>query len=136
VIYFLRDTANPKTDLARGFSCHTHGWCSTEVEAREFQRKHGALRPPIQDPVSGNWCADPELGLSAFAFWDEASFHKAIRNIEGYALSELHGLAVFASADYDLGAGADGEDVFRNGRFLGRVSLEPEWEEALSLIGH
>lgn len=133
VIYFLRDTANPKTDLARGFSCHTHGWCSTEQEARAFQQKRGALRPPIQDPVSGNWCADPELGLSGFAFWSESSFYMAVGKIEGYALSELHGLAVFASDDYDLDAGADGEDVFRNGRFIGRVSLEPRWTEFLEL---
>lgn len=123
-LFFLRDTEDPLKDLERGFSCEVNSWKDSEEEAIEWQSKYGALRSPLQDPKSKKWCADPERGLSSFAFWDKKSFDKAIRNIERYSSGNLP--CIFKSKDYDLDSGADGEDVFRKGSFVKRMK---NWED-------
>ena len=101
----------------------TDGWCDSEEEANAIRARNGALIDPMQDPVTGKWCADPELGLSCFAFWDKRTFHIAVSHVMEYAIDDLHGIGVFTSDDFKLGVGADGEDVFRNGTFIGRLPL-------------
>lgn len=113
-MFFIRDTSAPEADLKRGFSCHV--WKKTKNEAILYQRTHGALSEPKYDEYSNRWCADPELGLSSFAFNDEKSFKIAKEKIKQYAYEDK--IALFISADYDLDVGVDSEDVFRNGNLL------------------
>ena len=123
-IYFLRNTMDPERDLERGFSSHIDGWRKTP------EQNPSAIRKPVQDPHTKLWCVDPELGLSSFACWDESSFEKAMMHIEPYAVEDK--IAVFQSINYDLGAGADGEDVFRDGEFLGWIEWGSKWEDLLN----
>lgn len=45
-----------------------------------------------------------------------------MERVHGYA-AHLGQVAVFQSLDFDIGKGADGEDVFRDGEFMGFVEL-------------
>ncbi|GIV44005.1 MAG: hypothetical protein KatS3mg035_1128 [Bacteroidia bacterium] len=130
-MYFIRNTSAPEADLKRNFSCHV--WKQTEQEAIEYQKAHGALTKPKYDEYSNRWCADPELGLSSFAFNDEKSFKEAMVKIEQYAYDDK--IALFISNDYDLDAGLDGEDVFRNGRFIKYINWNTTFNEITSAQG-
>jgi hypothetical protein len=119
-MYFLRDTADPDGDLQRNFSCYAGTWTADHQEAVELAKTSSLLRKPLQDPKSKLWCYSPERGLSSFAFHDLASLRHAYQQV----MSEFYvgggdKVAVFTSREYELRAGADGEDVFRNGRFIG-----------------
>lgn len=130
---FLRDTRDPDADLKRGFSGYAGAWFDTEDEALDYQRHVATLGPPRQDPVTRKWCGDSELGLSAFEFHDLESFQRAMQLLESEGAYEQ--IAVFASSDYDLRAGADGEDVFRPGRFLIRINASTSYEELMTSLG-
>lgn len=135
-LYFLRATIDPEADLDRNFSCVYNAWVDTEKDipgAIEDAYPDGDsnLRPPRQDPNTGWWCWDPEIGLSSFAFHDESGFEKAKRSIYPYG-KHLSELAVFSSNNYALQAGADGEDVFWNGRFVGWINQESSYSEFCS----
>ncbi len=127
-MFFLRDTRSPEVDLERGFSCNVNAWMNSEEEAMAYQERHGGLTHPRYDEKIGRWCADPELGLSSFAFHDEASFNQAMAQMESYALENI---AVFISDEYDLNAGLDGEDVFRGGSFLKYIQLDSSFADVL-----
>lgn len=126
-LLFLRETNNPEADLQRGFSCHIDGWFENLEDAKEWQKTHGALSEPRQDPWNKKWCADPELGLSSFAVWDKPTFEKAISNLISEGATDK--VAVFSSQNYELQVGADGEDIFRSGKFIGYIGLETSYEE-------
>lgn len=126
MLFFLRNTTDPERDLGRGFSCHVDGWRKTP------EHNPSALRKPLQDPDTKLWCVDPELGLSSFACWDEPSFARAMKEIEIYAVEPE--IAVFRSMDYDLHAGADGEDVFRDGEFVGFIEWGSSWTDLLTVV--
>ncbi len=128
MLIFLRDTIDPQRDLERGFSCHIDGWVDTEAEA--WKRRSDAITDPKQDIHTGKWCADPELGLSSFACWDNKTYKKAIENL----FSNSKDFAVFVSNDYDLKSGADGEDVFRNGTFIGWANYDTRWADVKLMV--
>lgn len=132
-LYFLRDTENPNEDLIRNFSCNTNAWFTDEQDAIDYQIIHGTLDIPKQDPKTKLWCADPELGLSSFSFYDEVSFNKALENIESY-VNSTNKIAVFISDEYDLNSGLDGEDTFKNGKFLGYIKEPYTWENVSALL--
>lgn len=132
-LYFLRDTSNPQEDLIRNFSCNVNAWFDTKEEAIAYQNRHGGLDTPKQDPKNKLWCADPELGLSSFSFYDEISFNKALKDIESYA-EITNKIAVFISDEYELGVGLDGEDTFKNGKFLGYLKAPYTWENVSDLL--
>ena len=132
-LYFLRDTSSPNEDLIRNFSCNVNAWLDNEQEAIDYQRIHGGLDTPKQDPKTKLWCADPELGLSSFSFYDETSFNEALKNIEPY-INYKNKIAVFVSDEYELGAGLDGEDTFKNGKFLGYIIEPYTWENVSALL--
>lgn len=132
-MFFLRDTEDPEEDLKRNFSCNVNTWFDSEEEAIDYQNKHGALDYPKQDPKTKRWCADPELGLSSFAFHDEISFNRALENITPY-IDHTNKIAIFVSNNYNLGAGLDGEDTFINGIFLGYLYEPYNWENVKPLI--
>jgi len=117
-MYFLCDTNDPEGDLQRGFSCHIDGWTDDYAWAVEKAKTKSLIGRPLQDPKSKRWCFDPERGLSGFAFHDLMSLEEAMRRITSY-VGERDRVAVFQSSEYDLGAGADGEDVFSSGRLMG-----------------
>jgi hypothetical protein len=119
-MFFLRQTKHPEEDIIRNFSCHV--WKTSLDEAKDFQKREGALTAPKQDPKTKLWCADPELGLSGFAFKKVPS-KDLMKKMEQYAL-DVSEIAVFESTDYDLKSGLDSEDVFRNAKFLGWL---PDW---------
>jgi hypothetical protein len=124
-MFFIRNTSVPEADLKRNFSCHV--WKNTEQEAIEYQKVNGALSEPKYDEYSNRWCADPELGLSSFAFNDEKSFKEAMIKMEQYAYDDK--IALFTSNDYDLDAGLDSEDVFRNGKFIKYINWNTTFNE-------
>jgi len=123
IMYFMRDTDNPQQDLARGWSCHVNSWMQEQEDAKQWQSKNGALREPLQDPITKLWCADPELGLSAWAFHDQLTFDKALKSVDLYSGS----VAIFQSNDFTLNAGAISEDMFRNGTFLFYINHDCSW---------
>jgi hypothetical protein len=125
-LFFIRNTSSPDADLKRGWSCHE--WVDSEEVALQYQDKYGALASPCYDEFSGRWCADPELGLSSFAFHDEASYIQAMGKMEEYAGHDDK-IALFVSSDYSLEAGLDSEDVFRNGVYLGYITWETSFAE-------
>jgi hypothetical protein len=131
-MWFLRDTANPEGDVRRGWSGHACCWYATELDAIEHQRRNGT-RDPKQCPVSGRWNADPETGLSGYGFDDPVSYAAAARRIESYVCGE--DVAVFRSDDWDPGAGAEGEDCFRDAVFVAMVSIGAAWEEVAAAVG-
>ncbi len=126
-IFFIRNTKDPLRDLERGFSCEVNSWVNTEDEAINWQSKNGAVSEPKYDKTINKWCADPELGLSSFGFWDEKSFNDAMQKIEDYAYDDK--IALFVSNDYDLDSGVDSEDVFRNGKFLKYITWGTAFDE-------
>jgi len=128
---FLRHTRDPEGDILRGWSGHACCWYATEAEALAH-RARNHTGEPRRDPVSGAWNADPETGLSGYGFDGEASFGRAMLHARGYA--EAEGVEVFESSDYDLGAGADGEDCFRDARHLGRIGHGAAWEDVEALM--
>lgn len=135
--YFVRATVDPKTDLRRNFSCVNNAFVDRQDEITDaigdiYPDGSDHLRPPRQDPVTGGWCWEPEAGLSSFAVQDAVSFQQAMRAVRGYA-SHLGQVGVFASSDFDLGAGSDGEDVFRDGRFVGWLDLDASYDEFRAL---
>ena len=125
-MYFLRNTSNPQADLKRGWSCHVNSWKLSREDAENWQKKNGALRKPLQDPYSKKWCADPEIGLSSFAFSDKETFDWAMKHVKAYSYTE-NSIAVFKSNKYQLGVGLDGEDIFENGKFLFYIPLNCNW---------
>lgn len=132
-IFFLRDTKNPHNDLVRGFSGYHGTWFDSKEEAIDYQIYNPSITPPKQDPITGKWCGSPELGLSSLAFRDENTFNKAIeRLINNWGATEK--IAVFISDDYDLNAGADGEDVFRNGDFLFYIDINCTYSQFLEKL--
>jgi hypothetical protein len=83
---------------------------STRVSAAAW-----ALAEPKHDPAAGLWSADSEVVLSCFVLGDHG-----LNGIRQYSLSDaIDDVALFESTDYDLEAGLDGEDVFRDGTFRG-----------------
>jgi hypothetical protein len=87
-LYFLRDTKDPEGDLKRGWSGHANAWFDNEADALVHQRHTeplGSRFAPRQCPISGKWNADPEVGLSAFAFADERGFERAMAKMNEYA---------------------------------------------------
>ncbi|MFA5490204.1 MAG: hypothetical protein WC284_13460 [Candidimonas sp.] len=119
-MFFLRDTTDPYGDAKRGFSCVVNSWFDSKDECVEWQKKHFIGRDPKD--WNGKWCGDPENGLSGYAFNDRNSFLKALKNIQSYISSNR--LAIFQSNDYDIAAGADGEDVFRNSKFVKWINVD------------
>lgn len=135
-MFFLRDTSDPERDLRRGFSCEVNSWFSHEDDAKECAERHSASEGHRQDPETGMWCGSPEPGLSSYAFNDESSFARAMDAIGEYLSQDR--VAIFQSSEYDLGAGADGEDCFRNGRFVGWLDLEDgyaTWDDFQRTVG-
>lgn len=130
-VFFLRVTGTPERDLERGFSCYEGCWWETKQDALDDQQDHVTLIPR-QDPHTQLWCSVPEDGLSAFGFWDEQTFTDAVELIQDYIRSDE--VAIFVSNDYTFATGSDGEDLFRNGRFLGYLPIPPKWEEMQKLI--
>lgn len=130
--FFLRATIDPMGDLQRGFSCVNNAWVDDVEEIAPAILDHYGegveLNSPRQDPSTGGWCWEPERGLSSFAFHDEESFGSAMERVRPYA-QHIGEVGMFASADYDLGCGADGEDVFRNGRFVRFIPIEARYED-------
>ncbi len=126
-MYFLRDTTDPLRDLERGFSCEVNSWFSHREDAEKCARMNSVGGQFRQDPVTGQWCGSPEVGLSSYAFHDEGSFEVALSRMQDGDYISQDRLAVFQSADYELGSGADGEDCFRNGVFVGWLDLDSEW---------
>lgn len=125
-MYFLRDTSDPQRDLERGFSCEVNSWFSHQEDAEACAASLSTTAR--QDPSNGMWCGSPEAGLSSFAFHDPQSFTVALERMAGGDYISQDRLAIFRSSDYDLGAGADGEDCFRNGQFVGWLPLDDQWE--------
>ena len=123
-IFFIRDTQSPKEDAERNFSCYAGAWVDLEQEAlsRQNERPGQFLQKPKQDPETRKWCYDPELGLSGYAVKDEKEFNEAYAILGEYGAVKV---ALFISGDYDLGAGADGEDIFRDAKFIKYIS---SWE--------
>ncbi len=134
ILFFIRNTSKPLEDLERGFSCEVNSWVNSEEEAVSYQKRHGAIAKPKFDKVSKKWCADPELGLSSFGFYNEKTFNEAIIKMEQYAYDEK--IALFVSSDFNLDAGADSEDVFRSGEFLTYITFETAWEEIFKKFSH
>lgn len=131
-LFFIRNTADPERDLHRGFSCHVDGWRKTEADAQEWWRDNGLDdQPPRRDPATGLWCADPEWGISSFAFWDADSYAAARKRFDTYWVED--GAAIFVSDDYRLGIGTDGEDCFRGGEFVGMIDHKDAWNDVLAL---
>lgn len=129
-MFFIRNTSAPEADLKRNFSCYE--WRSTYEEAVEYQKRNSALCEPKYDDYSKRWCADPEIGLSSFGFKNENGFTNAMVRMKGYAYDDK--IALFLSDDYDLDAGLDSEDVFRDGRFLGYITWDTTFTELKSLV--
>jgi hypothetical protein len=120
-VFFLRDTADPEDDLRRGWSGSANHWFRSEADALAFRAAvpGGCGMGVLRCLVSGMWNADPETGLSSYAFGDAGELLRAWRLIAQCCSGEA--VALFWSDDYDLGAGMDGEDCFRPGAFLGWV---------------
>lgn len=138
-IFFVRGTLDPHADLIRNFSCVYNAWVDDEDEIEAaisdtYPDDRSHLLPPRQDPNTGEWCWEPEGGLSSFSFSDEETFKEAMRKVTEYA-RHLGEVAVFSSEDYDLNAGADGEDLFRNGVFVGWLPLDASYSDFLSMRG-
>ena len=124
-LFFLRVTMDPDRDLHRDFSCHVDDW------RKEPEHNLKKSQKALQDPDTKLWCINPELGLSAFACHDEPSFVKAMKRLEIYAPERV---AVFRSNDYDLNAGHDDEDVFRDGEFIDWIDWDGTWNDLLDLV--
>lgn len=135
-LLFIRDTKDPEGDVKRNFSCYSGSWVDSEEEALNMQHESSALTSPKQDPKTGLWCYDPEFGLSGYCVLDENNYEKAIHSLyssHGYVGGKL---AVFASSNYYLGGGADGEDVFSDANFLGWVDDSLGFEEFKKLASN
>ncbi|SOC21568.1 hypothetical protein [Thalassospira xiamenensis] len=132
---FLRATIAPEDDVIRNFSGVYNAWVSRVSEIAEaisetYPDGAAHLLPPRQDPVTGDWCWEPEAGLSGFGFDDEASFTEAMNKVMPYA-QHIGSIAVFHSGDYDSGKGVDGEDLFRDAEYLGQVELDISYAELI-----
>ena len=134
LLYFFRNTNTPHKDIERNFSGYAGTWVKSEEEALYMQTLNpgGYLSKPKQDPHTKLWCWDPELGLSGFSFYDERTFNIAKLQIKKYIT--LNEIAVFSSSDYDLDAGADGEDAFRNANFLFYFDIDKSYDEFIKLL--
>ena len=130
--FFLRNTNNPEADLKRGWSCNVNSWVDSEEDAIEFQKRNGSISKPKFDKLRNKWCADPELGLSSFSFYDEDSFKHAILKMEEYAHEGKIGL--FISNDYILDVGLDSEDIFKSGKFLDYIDFETTYDDILKKV--
>lgn len=136
-MFFLRATLDPEGDITRGFSGVYNSWVSDYEDIAEaleecYPDGDEGLLPPRQDPVTGDWCWDPESGLSAFAFHDESTFRQAMDRVTSYG-RHIGEVGVFVSEDYELRSGADGEDLFRPGAFVGWLRLEASYEDFLRI---
>jgi len=133
---FPRDTADPDGDLGRGFSGYSGAWFATLDDGLDWRQwhPHDAIHPVRQDPVTGLWCANPEWGLSALAVRDAASFGRQLHRLCGEWGAGCRPLAVFESGISQMSSGADGEDCFRGGRFLGFVPPEATWDDVAGLV--
>jgi hypothetical protein len=135
---FLRATLDPETDLIRGFSGVYNSWVDHKDQIEEavletYPEGGKHLLPPRQDPVTGWWCWEPEAGLSAFGFSNEEEFIHALKKVTPYG-EHLDRIAVFSSYDYNVKAGADREDLFRNGHFLGWIPINARFHDVQKLI--
>jgi len=145
-LYFLRTTPSPQNDLKRGWSCHTDGWAYSREEAYQiWNNLRARFNPNLLEPkmdqqygatdVDGTpmerWCYLVEPGLSAFAFWDDHSFERAKRKLEGYvdSFGPDQILHVFQSDQYKLKSGSDGEDTFLPGIYVCPVRYTDTWDE-------
>ena len=131
--FFIRDTKNPEDDIIRNFSCHTNAWFKDKETAIRYSKEEGSLIEPKQDPKSRYWCGDPELGLSGFKIDNKKDYDSAIYKLI-YMYGALDDICVFMSSDYDLDAGADSEDVFRNAKFLFRINAETTYDEYIKRL--
>lgn len=122
--FFLRVTKTPELDLKRNFSCHAGYWTDDYEWAINWQKRHGAIDKPKQDPQTKSWCYDPEAGISSFGFNNEEDYKFYSNRIKDYIHGNDDELYVFKSGDYNLGSGLDGEDVFRNGKLVGKIDFE------------
>lgn len=123
---FLRDTGDPFADIKRGFSCNVNSWFDKLEDAIQYQKQHGSLDLPKQDPISQKWCADPELGLSGFGFYNEKTFNEAIEKIKLYVKFNI---ALFSAISYQLDSGLDGEDIFIPNKFIKYIKLDTKYNE-------
>jgi hypothetical protein len=135
---FLRATVDPEADIQRGFSGVHNSWINSldeKEDAIEEAYPDGCsdLPEPRQDSVTGWWCWQPENGLSAFAFHDSSSYQEAMKRVANYG-RHLGCVALFAASDYDARLGADGEDLFRNGQFLGWLDLGADYGDVENLL--
>jgi hypothetical protein len=133
-MFFLRLTKSPEADIARGFSGYEGTWFARYEDAVLHRSGNPDGFPPArQDPATGMWCADPEWGLSAYGFEGEAGFERALGRLSAY-WDGAESVAVFASGDYLLRVGADGEDCFRPGTHLGWIAADGCWNDVVRLL--
>lgn len=135
---FLRASVDPEADLRRGFSGVYNSWVDHPSEIEEavleaYPDGAAHLPPPRRDPVTGWWCWEPEDGISAFGFEDAEGYAGAMARVLPYG-AHLGCLALFAADDFSPGAGADGEDLFRDGTFLGWLRPDDPYERAAALL--
>ena len=143
IMFFLRWTNSPDDDMKRNFSGHMQAWFDSEEEAYfdYEERKNDGYHIeslPKKDPVNGMWNSDPEWGLSGYGFNNEKSYLIAMKEITEIAWhhKEANGqdLVVFASSNYSLGEGFDGEDTFKDVINFWYINDGMNYNQVISII--
>jgi hypothetical protein len=134
VMYFLRWTDSPESDIKRNFSGHMQAWFDSEEEAWDDYIERGEQgNKPKEDEETGMWNSDPEWGLSGYGFKDEESFNRAMKKIKDIAWyhkeDRNQDLVVFESSNYRLGMGFDGEDLFRDVTKFWYIDMDMDYKE-------
>jgi len=142
--YFLRWTSDPQGDLRRNWSGHLQAWFNSEEEAfKDYKNRvekghQSADNKPKQDPNTGDWNAEPEWGISAYAFNNKKTFEIAKNQIDeiGWFHQEGRGqyLVLFKSNNWQSQMGWDGEDLFKDGIIVGYLDKNATFEDVNDLI--
>jgi hypothetical protein len=137
---FFRKSRNPQDDLIRNFSCYHNAYFDEYNDALKYFKTEATFSQPIaQDPITKKWCGHVESGLSGYIVRSEEEFDFAMDELTRFYphLQDIKEISVFMSDDYYLEDGSDGEDTFKNAKYLFNIPLDISYDEYINelLIG-
>lgn len=134
---FFRKTMNPKDDLIRNFSCYHNAYFNSYEEGIQYFEKETTFSQPIkQDPITKKWCGHVESGLSAYIVRNKKEFNFALDELINFYphLKDIKNISVFISNDYYLEDGSDGEDIFKNVKFLFNIPFNINYNDYIDKL--
>lgn len=134
---FFRKSKNPQDDLIRNFSCYHNAYFDEYDDALKYFKTEATFSQPItQDPITKKWCGHVESGLSGYIVRNEEEFDFAMDELTRFYphLQDIKEVSVFISDDYYLEDGSDGEDTFKNAKYLFNIPLDISYSEYIKKL--